>query len=268
MVNAPMVPAPAMIELSRSQLEKIFLMKYGSPETTGWGPRTRWRFGHFNPDDHYEAVVEQLVTGESRWLDVGCGRNLFPSNQALSKVLSERSKLLVGVDPDPTIAENPYVHERVQEPLEAFRSGTEFDLVTMRMVAEHVEHPERLTETLSRCVVSGGHVVIYTVNRFSPVPLLTSVVPFRLHHPLKRFVWRSEQKDTFPTCFRMNTRRRLREILGAGGFEEVYFDYLDDCRTTGGFRTLQVLELMLCRVLNLIGVTYPENCLLGVYRKT
>jgi Methyltransferase domain len=93
----------------------------------------------------------------------------------------------------------------------------------MRMVAEHVEDPPSLAETLARCLVPGGRVIVYTVNRFSPVPLLTRIVPFRLHHPMKRILWGSQKKDTVPTFFRVNTRERLRQVFGAVGFSEVYF---------------------------------------------
>ena len=253
---------------TQERLQNLFYLKYGAPDQTGWGPRTRWRAGHFNPDDHYEALVEELVANETRWLDVGCGRNLFPSNEPLAELLSARCKLLVGVDPDPTLAENPFVHEKVAMPIETFRSEAKFDLVTMRMVAEHVAQPGELANTLAQCMVPGGHVVVYTVNRLSPVPLVTSVVPFALHHPIKRLFWRAERKDTFPTCFRMNTRRRLRKIFESAGFAEAFFDYLDDCRTTGGYPSLQRLELGMWRVFRSLGLRYPENCLLGVYRKT
>jgi SAM-dependent methyltransferase len=224
--------------------------------------------GHFNPDDHYEALVERLVERGCSWLDVGCGRNLFPSNERLARMLADRCGLLVGVDPDPTLLENPFVHLKVRVGLEDFEPETSFDLVTMRMVAEHVKDPERLAKTLSRCAAAGGRVVVYTVNRFSPVPIITSAVPFSLHHPAKRILWGTESKDTFPTYFRMNTRRRLRKIFESAGFHEDFFAYLDDCRTTGAFRLLQWLELAAWRTLRILGLHYPENCLLGVYRKS
>jgi len=257
----------SFLEVTRGQLDNIFRLKYGSP-ATGWGPRMRWHAGHFNPDDHYEALVERLVESGCRWLDVGCGRNVFPSNERLAKVLADRCGLLVGVDPDPTVMENPFVHRKVKAPLEDLESEEPFDLVTLRMVAEHVQNPAKFTQSLARCTARGGRVVVYTVNRFSPVPLITSAVPFALHHRAKRILWESESKDTFPTYFRMNTRRRLRKIFESASFSEVFFAHLDDCRTTGGFRLLQRLELGLWRTLRTLRMRYPENCLLGVYRKS
>ncbi len=254
-------------DLSRTDLERLFLLKYGSPSETGWAPRVRWEAGHFNPDDRYEALVERIVHRGCRWLDVGCGRSLFPSNDKLAKVLSDRCSVLVGVDPDPTLFENPYVHRRVPSRFEDFESDKPFDVVTLRMVVEHVQNPSRLASALARCTASGGLVIIYTVNRFSPIPLLTALVPFRLHHPVKVILWGTERKDTFPTEFRMNTRRSLKTILEKAGFRELHFAYLDDCRTTGRVKWLQRIELGMWRVTSRLGVRYPENCLLGVYRK-
>ena len=228
----------------------------------------RLRFNYFTPDDRYEALIADLVTDGSSWLDVGCGRDIFPFNKALAKQLSERCGRLVGVDPAPTLAENEFVHERVHCLFDEYEADRPYDLLTLRMVAEHVEHPERVVAALDKAAKPGTLVVIYTVNRWSPVPLVTSLVPFSLHQPVKRILWRTEAKDTFPTCFRMNTRKALAGQLGASGFQEVGFWYLDDCRTFARFRPLLFAELSLRRVLGAVGMRYPENCLLGVYRKT
>lgn len=255
------------LEITRAELESIFVLKYGSPEETGWGPKARWKAGYFNPDDHYEALLNRLVDSNCRWLDVGCGRDLFRSNAPLGRILANRCQRLVGVDPDPTLAENPFVHEKVAVPFEEYRPKETFDLVTMRMVAEHVENPAQVARVLAESAAPGGLVVVYTVNRFSPVPLLTAIVPFVLHHPAKRILWGSARKDTFPTFFRMNTRTRLRKIFEEAGLREAFFAYLDDCRTSSGFKMLQMFELGLWRILKKVGFRYPENCLLGVFQK-
>jgi 2-polyprenyl-3-methyl-5-hydroxy-6-metoxy-1,4-benzoquinol methylase len=252
---------------SDQELQDLFRLKYGEPDEGAWGPSMRRRFGYYTPDDYYEALLNRFVRPGCTWLDVGCGRDIFPSNQALARILSRRCGLLVGVDPDATLEKNTFVHEKVRSTLDDYRSEHIFDLVTLRMVAEHVEDPPRMVKSLSRCTRSTGLVVIYTVNRFSPIPLITSLVPFRLHHPVKQVLWRSERRDTFPTSFRMNTRRRLRQLLTVAGFEEVLFTRLDDCRTFSGFRPLQFAELMLRTLCHAMRIPYPEYCLLAVYQK-
>lgn len=250
-----------------ADLDELFRLKYGEPEAAGWGPSLRRKFGYFTPDDYYEALVAQLVTPGCRWIDVGCGRDIFPSNRKLARALSDRCGLLVGVDPDITLDENPYVHQRAHTTMDEYRCPDSFDVVTMRMVAEHVENPSGLVEALARCVGQGGKVVIYTVNKYSPVPILTNFVPFAARHRIKRVLWGTEEKDTFPTRFRMNTRSRLRCLLKAGGFEEVLFARLDDCRTFGRFRSLLTVELTVRTVFRTVRLPYPEYCILGVYEK-
>lgn len=248
-------------------LAKVFTQKYGSEPNLGWGPRMRKRFGYYNPDEHYEALVCDLVTERTRWLDVGCGRELFPSNKTLARELAGRCARLVGVDPDVTLDENPYVHERARVPFEDYDGAARFDLVTLRMVAEHVAAPGPVVTAIAKALAPGGLTVIYTVDAWSPMPLLTRLAPMGLRHVVKRWLWRTEKKDTFPTVFAMNSRRRLRELLAVEGLTEVSFAWLDDCRTFGRFRALQWCELSLRRVLRALGMRYPERCLLGVYRR-
>jgi SAM-dependent methyltransferase len=253
---------------TQADIEQVLRAKYGPPLALGWGPALRRRFDYVTPDDYYEAVVAKLVDDSTSWADLGCGRDLFPSNLPLAELLSQRCRLLVGVDPSDNIAENHIVHQRVRAALEEFTSADLFDLVTMRMVAEHVEHPSAATASLRRCVKQGGRVVIYTVNRWSLISVVSAIVPFRLHHPMKRAVWKTEEQDTFPVHYRMNTRKALGVLMGQAGFQEEFFRYLDDCGTLARWRSLHAAELWCRDLFNRAGLPYVETCLLGVYRRT
>lgn len=248
-------------------LHDVLVIKYGFSDNLGWGPALKRRLGYFSPDDIYEALVMNLVDRDTRWLDIGCGRDMFPSNRPLAQLLAGRCARLVGVDPDVTILENPFLHHRVRTHFESYETDETFNLVTMRMVAEHVRAPESVIQKLRRCVAQGGYVVIYTVNGRSPVPLLTRLVPMSVRHLVKRILWGTDKKDTFPTFYRMNSRRGLRRLFELGGFREEFFAYLDDCRTFSRFRVLFVAEVLLSKLLNRMGFRYPENCLLAVYAR-
>lgn len=249
-----------------ADLERVYSLKVRDLANAGWGPRTARRFGYYSPDDHYEALMLRLACEGVAWLDVGCGRAVFPSNPALARLLADRVRVLVGVDPDATLEENAFVHERVRVPIEAFDGQRRFDLVSLRMVAEHVTDPDAVVASLARALKPGGLAVIYTVNRLSPVPLLTHLTPFAFHHIAKRVLWGTETKDTFPTAFRMNTPARLRSLFNSFGFSEAHCVRLDDCRTLSGYRVGFTMELLAWRGLRAVGLGYPEACLLGVYR--
>ena len=256
----------ATIAPDLDDLEEIFQEKYGPADTLGWSPKLRWKFGYFTPDEWYEAVVNKLVDAETRWLDVGCGRSLFPHNPRLAERLAGRCKLLVGLDPDETLLQNPYVHKKVQSRIDEYRAHQKFDLITMRMVAEHVTDPQSVIKTLRHVTQPGSMVVVYTIYQWSPIPILTRMVPFKLHHPIKRLIWRTEARDTFPVAYKMNSHSTLRKLFVDQGFTEDYFTYLDDCRTLFRFHALHYMELLLQRCFKACGIHYPEVCLLGVYR--
>jgi hypothetical protein len=205
----------------------------------------------------YESVLDRLITVGCRWLDVGCGRDPLPGNRPLAEELSERCSAFVGVDPDPAIHENAYAHRRVQGRVEEMEES-EFDVITARMVVEHVSDPRAFVNALRRLCVP------YTVNRWAPVSIASSLIPFAFHQRIINFLW-GTGRETFPVEYRMNTRGELAALMREAGFEESTFTYLDDCRTLGRFQFGNRLELLLWKCLKAIGLHYPETCLLGVY---
>ena len=48
---------------------------------------------------------------------------------------------------------------------------------------------------------------------------------------------------------------------------EAAFAYLDDLATFGARKYLNYVELLSFSALRRLGLRYPENCLLGIYRK-
>lgn len=255
------------VQPSNDELTSMVLRKQGDRTRWGWGTRARFAFGYFTPDDYYECLVSKLVEPGCAWIDVGGGRDVFPNNRALATELAARCRRLVAVDPSETVDENPFAHQRVRMKIEDYTSGELFDLATLRMVVEHIENPESAVAALARLVELNGVVVIYTINRWSPVSLAAWLTPFWVHHPIKRLLWKTEEKDTFPVAYKMNTKGHLRQLFHASGFRERHFAYLDDCRTFHRFRALHYLELSLWRLLRTVGIHYPETCLLGVYQR-
>ncbi len=238
--------------------------------TLGWGPRARQRAGYRTPDQHYEATVARLVTPGCRWLDVGGGRDTFPHNRPLAADLAARASHLVAVDPDATVHQHPLATEKVQAFMESLDAlmAEPFDVVTLRMVAEHIEKPAEAVASLARLTRPGGHVVVYTVNKFSPLALAAWLTPTWVHHAVKSRLWHTAEEDTFPVAYRMNTRGTLRTLFSTVGLREAHFAYLDDCRTFHKFKVLHYAELLLWSALRSVGWHYPETCLLGVYRRS
>jgi len=245
----------------------IINQKYGPRENWGWGTRLRARFAYNTPDDWYEALLLDTVGPATRWLDVGCGRTPFPQNPVLARRLSEECSLLVGLDPSENIESNPYLHERVRLPIEDYRPDRQFHLVTLRMVAEHIRNPVATVSALSGIAAPGGLVVIYTVWKWAPASIAAAATPMWVHHRAKKLLWNSEERDTFPVVYKMNTRRDLQRLFAAAGFEEESFEFLDDCRSSHRSKIMNTAELYLRTLCRKLGFRYPEACILATYRK-
>jgi 2-polyprenyl-3-methyl-5-hydroxy-6-metoxy-1,4-benzoquinol methylase len=268
--GSELVPWQSMMNTilpSEKELNALFRRHSGDPLRHGWRVRMHYRFGYYSSEKQYEAVVDRLVTEGCKWIDVGGGKLIFPNGHKLSRELAGRCKLLVGVDPSEDIDENTLVHQRVKSTIEDFRSEELFDLATFRMVAEHIQHPQPVVQSLARLIMPGGKVVIYTPNRWSPVSIAASLIPNKWHSFFTHLLWNTTAEDVFPTCYKMNTRNRLRTLFRDGGFAEVGFAYLSNCSTFARFRITCFGELCLWRVFRAFRITYPENELLGIYER-
>lgn len=254
-------------EAARANLPKIVNLRLSQSAQVGWSPRLRAAFGHYTPDEWYESFLDVLVADGAEWLDVGCGWNICPSNRPLSVHLRDRTKLLVGLDPSDNIDRNEYVHQRVKARLEDYKTDQRFDLITLRMVAEHLDDPDSAVHALANLLKPLGRVMIYTVHKYTPAAILADLTPTKVHHVVKRVLWSTEPEDTFPTAYKMNTRRDLRRILLRHGLREELYQTLDDTRSLARWWITQALELSAWRMLSTLRVPYPERCILGIYTR-
>ena len=137
------------------------------------------------------------------------------------------------------------------------------------MVAEHITRSRGCSfRRFARLTRPGGRLVIYTINKFSPVSIAAMIIPHRLHHSIKRLLWRDRgaghlpgrlsdehQKDTGWACSR------------ATASDCFILPTLLIVRFSVAFACLHFLELSIWRLCRSIGLNYPENCLLAVFER-
>lgn len=256
------MPAPEKLDIQSS---RIISQKYG--ENPSSYIRRRIAAGYLPPQDHYELLADELIGPRTSWLDIGCGNAPFPNNSALSCELAARCKLFVGVDPDDGIRENRYLHERHQVPFESFSSPRQFDVVTARMVAEHVTQPRSFIRSLSRVVSPGGVVLLITVNWWSVTAITAYFSPLRFHQFAKRALWQTEDKDSFPTMYRMNRKSKLCTMMSAHGFQTNMVSVVPDASIFWRFPKIRNAELAFLRGTQKLGLPYPDTCLLATFTK-
>ncbi len=170
----------------------------------------RRRFPDYRPRwEVYEAVLRSLLAPETVWIDAGCGSN------ALLASLGRDCRLAVGIDLIPA-AKAPFVQADLRHlPL----ASNCTDLVSLRLVVEHLEHiPQDLLE-IERILKPGGKLLVLTTNAASLLVLLPRLLPFKWKRWLLCKMFGVTAHEVFPTWHRFNTVRRMQR--GAGSLQAV-----------------------------------------------
>jgi SAM-dependent methyltransferase len=159
----------------------------------------------------HSLIATKLRSGISV-LDVGCGKasvSPFPWNEY-------PTKLLVGLDPDPSARENPFVDRIVLLRNESDQrdwplDGETFDLVLARYVLEHVKSPAEFLRNVRKALKPGGEFLFLTPNLLHPAIVMSRGMPHRLKERILRTTNRClDMSDVFPTYYRMNTTNTIR----------------------------------------------------------
>ncbi len=212
----------------------------------------------------YACLVDDLVTHETRVLDVGCGHaDLVGSSLALSR-------RAVGIHTDErALATNEVIHYRVGADAEhlPFRPGS-FDLVLLAWVLEHLPHPVSSFLEIRRVLRPGGRVVFVTPNTWNYNAWLIRMVPNALHAFFTSKLYGRAAEDTYPTRHRLNSLRRLRATLPGLGFEQERLGLNGDPTYVALNEPLFRLAVQLERLYDLGPFRRARVHLIGVYRTT
>jgi len=177
-----------------------------------------------HPQRIYFDRVKQHLDRKTRWLDVGCGRQLTPwwmKGQAeVEADLKSRAQSLIGVDPDfAALGDNRSHPLRINADAARlpFADGS-FDLVTSNMVFEHVEAPLSSLKEIRRALGAGGRLIVLTPNWLDIVTIAARIVPNRWHPAVVSRIEERGAADVYPTHFRFNRPATVERILREAGF--------------------------------------------------
>ena len=168
--------------------------------------------------------VAEECPADARVLNIGAGCNLSGSLRPVRR----RAGHIVGVDPDPSIHDNPTLDERHCQTLEEYAgTGPEpCDLAFSVFVLEHVHDPTAFMHASSRVLKPGGVLMGLTVNMWHYFGLATwaatraGVADRLLPHLRPRD---QVEHYHFATEYRLNTVRQMTRHLEASGFDTVEF---------------------------------------------
>lgn len=164
-------------------------------------------------------------------LDVGAGRGRAGTPELIQPNVAR----LVGVDPDPIIAQNPYLDEHYQARIEDFarEKSSSFDCLYTRFVLEHVTQPLPFLSACRTLLKPGGMLFGVTPNLWHYFGMATKVSAALGIEDwlLERLIGR-EAKDTYhyPTAYSLNSVRAIKRTLARAGFREVEFKCFDQAK--------------------------------------
>jgi SAM-dependent methyltransferase len=195
----------------------------------GWLPTVHALRERFYPDvvqrdpvAVFAQRLERIVKPTDDVLDLGAG-----AGELNTHALKGRVHCLVGVDVDPRVGANPLLDVGIRADIGMlpFRDCS-FDIVFSIYVLEHVNRPGMLASEIGRVLRSGGMCLMLTPNILHYVTLLSRLTPTRFHKWINGKRGRPAE-DTFPTVYRLNSRRALCDHFSAAGLERVSIDLIE-----------------------------------------
>lgn len=194
-------------------------------------PETRvGGFSRVDGNIEFYQRVTSLLLPEMTVLDFGAGRGAFldddvPYRRNLAN-FHGRVGRVIGVDIDDAVVDNPsldmahVVHEGQPIPI----ADATVDLVVSSFVFEHVRDPAWVAAELGRVLRPGGWICARTPNKWGYIGVSARLVPNILHVAmLKKLQPTKPAADTFPTAYRLNTRRDLATYFPPEHYEHVIY---------------------------------------------
>jgi len=192
------------------------------------------KFGGFTDIDGTIAFyirVNSFINSSSIVLDVGCGRGSYAEDPISIRrdlrIFKGKCKKVIGIDTSKDGENNPFLDEfnlieGTYWPLE----DSSVDVCICDSVLEHIGNPELFFSECHRVINQRGYLCIRTPNLMSYFGLFSRLAPNRLHNTIVSKVQeKREDKDVFPTFYRCNTIKKIRNMLNKYGFDHCIYGY-------------------------------------------
>ena len=208
----------------------------------------------------FYTMVNALLQPHMQVLDFGAGRGSSSEWQESYlrrlMILKGKCATVTGFDLDPIVRTNPLVDEAVVGTMDGplpFPDAS-FDVIVSRATFEHVADPAACAAELGRILKPGGWLCAWTPNKWGVIALGAVLVPERLHGLLLGILDPVRQeKDIFPTHYRMNTLGTLRRLFPNDAFRHASYTY-------SGEPTYHGNRVWLARLWQVVEALLPGTC--------
>jgi ubiquinone/menaquinone biosynthesis C-methylase UbiE len=223
-----------------------------------------------NSQAEYFETLSSFFPREARWLDVGCGHNVFGWwMMAQEQAIVSRARSIVGIDLDlASVRNHQTIRDRALCTLENLPFPAEtFDIVTANMVVEHLENPVAALQSIHRVLKPSGVFVFHTTNRWNPFVRMAAHTPQSLKLKIIQAIDGREAEDVYPVWYRFNVPGQIRAAAAEAGLEVARLDQVSTSAFTLMLGPLVALELLWIRWLRSPGRAVLRTNIIGVLRK-
>lgn len=172
----------------------------------------------------YASLIAKHLSANTVWLDAGCGSRLLEDDMdPLETWLAAQSKTIFGMDFGVTSNRNikQLLHGSLYQL--PFHDGS-LDLVTCRMVVEHLDQPGKAFAEVARCLRPGGAFIVITPNLHNYAvwgnAVATKIVPEKLRRRIVHSFDERPDEDIFPVRYKANTMRSLIGLMSSAGLQQ------------------------------------------------
>lgn len=168
-----------------------------------------------NWDDHlFRSAILGHLGQYYTLLDLGAGAGIV---EAMN--FKNECREVVGVDLDPRVTSNPFLHKGIEADASNLPlPDAYFDVVIADNVMEHIDDPEKTLTEIARVLKPGGSFFFKTPNKYHYMPVIANMTPHWFHAWVNGVRGR-DAVDTFPTRYKLNSKRSVKRLSQKVGFE-------------------------------------------------
>lgn len=210
------------------------------------------------------GIVLKYLNPGFRMLDIGAGAGII-EYMNFKGLVSE----VVGIDPDPRIMENKFLDRAyIGYGDKTDFCDSEFDIIICDNVLEHIENPKQLFSEVHRLLKPGGYFISKTPNKFYYVSIIATFTPHFIHEFINRKRgFRAE--DTFPTLYKINTKRAQLKYGKLSNLEMIEFNsYEGRPEYLRYFGYLYYIGIAYERVINKLNLNFLKTIHISVFKKS
>lgn len=208
--------------------------------------------------------VNALLEPHHTVLDLGAGRGEWTEDHVAYRRelrrIQGKVRETIGADIDPVVSTHPAVdrHVVMDDVVTIPLEDESVDVIVSDHTFEHVAAPEELVASMRRVIRPGGWLCARTPNRFGMIGVAASLVPNKQHRQwLSRLQPGRQERDVFPTLYKMNTRRTLVRLFPAHEWDLIAYTFSAEPAYFGNSRrAIKAVDAIQSRLPSGLGTTW------------